>query len=100
MEQHGTYHFSFKKGLPIDAVEDTLMVAAMAVESLVGRSALKLDASFRLDKKNRRCTVDASTLAGQHLARILAGLLTQEFSESAFTVKRELPAACVAGGQR
>ena len=100
MEQHGTYHFTFKDDVPIDDIEDTLMVAAMAVESLVGRSTLKLDASFRLDKKTRRCTVDASTLAGQHLARILAGLLTQEFSESAFTVKRELPATSVAGGER
>ena len=99
MEQHGTYHFSFKKGLPIDAVEDTLMVAAMAVESLVGRSALKLDASFRLDKKNRRCTVDASTAAGQHIARVFVGLLTREFGEGAFSVKRELVVACAAGGQ-
>ena len=89
MNWFGTYRFSFSSSVPMDDVEDTLMVAVLAVESLVGRPALKLDASFRLDKRNRVCSVDAGTPAGKQIARIFAGMLVRELGENSFSVERE-----------
>ena len=85
----GTYVFSFPAELPLDAIEDTLMVAALAVESLVGRPSFKLNASFRLDKKNRTCRIDATTPAGKQIAKVFAGLVAREFGEAAYRVERE-----------
>lgn len=99
MESQSTYRIVFQRDLPVEAVEDTLMMAVMAVECLVGRPALKLEASFRLDKKLHTCTVDASTPAGQHIARVFVGLMAREFGEGSFTVERD-GAAKIAGGQQ
>jgi hypothetical protein len=41
-----------------------------------------------LDKAERTCTVDAETDVGITLARILTGLLTEEFGEEAYRVER------------
>lgn len=99
MEQTGTYRISFKPDVSLAAVEDTLVVAAIAAESLLGRATFKLDATFRLDKEARVCVVDARTIAGQHIARIFVGLLAQVLGEGVFIVEREGTIACAAGGQ-
>ena len=98
MDYEGVYRIRFKSQTPWEAVEDTLGVTAMAVESLLGRTALKLDATFRLNRADRSCVVDASTMAGRHIARIFVGLLARELGEDAFTVERTTAAVCAAGG--
>jgi len=100
MHQVDNYRILFKPEVPIDAVEDTLVVAAIAVESLLGRAAFKLDATYHLDREERLCVVDGSTAAGQHIARVLVGLMDREFGEMSFTVERDVVAAVAAGGQR
>lgn len=86
------YRYEFPPGVPIDEVEDTLMLSALAVECLHGRTQLRLDGAFRLDKEGRSCIVDARSNVGRAIARIFTGFLTREFGEDAFTVKKVIAA--------
>jgi len=88
-----SYRYEFCRDLSMQDVEESLMLAALAVECLHGRSQLRLDASFRLDKARRRCVVDARSPVGRAIACIFTGFLMREFGEEAFTVKRPLSAA-------
>ncbi|MFH1680634.1 MAG: hypothetical protein ABIH26_08325 [Candidatus Eisenbacteria bacterium] len=82
------YRFEFSETVPLERVEETLCLSALAAEGVYGRSHLRLNAAFRLDKTKRTCTVDAGTEVGETLARILTGLLTEEFGEEAYRVER------------
>ena len=83
-----TYHYTFPEQLPLSDVEDSLLLSAMAVESLYGIAAARLDMEFRLDRKERTCRVDSSTRVGDALNRIFAGFLVKQFGETAFKVRR------------
>jgi len=83
-----SYRYEFHEGVSLQEVEETLMLAALAVESLHGRSQLRLDAAFRLDKAARTCVVDARSDVGRSIARIFTGFLTREFGEDGFKVRK------------
>lgn len=85
------YHYSFKRHLSMDDVQDSLTLAVLGAEQLHGRARMRLDASFRLDRQRRSCTVDGTTAVGQDIARLLAGYLGREFGEKSFTVRRAAP---------
>jgi len=53
------YRYNFDSKVPIQDVEESLLLAVLAAESLHGRSLVRLDASFCLDSKKRSCVVDA-----------------------------------------
>jgi hypothetical protein len=82
------YRYNFAKHIPVDDIEDSLMIAALAAEALHGRAAMKQDASFCLNKKTRICTIDAETPVGCDIARILTTFITKGYGERAFTVER------------
>lgn len=96
------YKYQFREGPPIDEIGDLLFLAALAVESLHGRSSLRLDGTFQLQKPERACQVNASTQVGRDLARIFTGFLCHHFGEKAFQVQlNESPeSAPVEGGVR
>lgn len=100
MSQAESYRICFKPQVPPEAVEDTLVVSAIAAESLLGRAAFKLDAMYQFDRESGVCVINASTAAGQHIARVFVGLMAKAFGEGAFTVERDEPVACAAGGQQ
>ncbi len=83
------YRYSFSSGVSLREVEESLLLAVLATESLHGRSLVRLDASFCLDDKKQSCVVDAGTEVGRDIARIFTGFLTREFGEDAFTVERK-----------
>ena len=83
------YRYDFDSEVPIRDVEESLLLAVLAAESLHGRALVRLDASFQLDPKKRSCVVDAATEVGRAIARIFTGFLTREFGEDAFKVARE-----------
>lgn len=85
---HSVYRYSFSRLVPMDQVEAPLMLAALAAESLHGRSAMKVEASFRLNKRARTCIIDAGSKVGHDIARIFAGFLAGVFGEGAFQVER------------
>ncbi len=78
------YCYRFASELALNEVEDSLLLAAMATEGLHGRSRVRLEARFVLDRNRRECSIEAGTEVGRDLARIFTGLLTQQFGEQAF----------------
>jgi hypothetical protein len=87
MEQ-AIYRYKATDDISFKEFEKSLLLAVLAVESLHGRSAVRLGVSFYLDEKERACVVDASTGVGLDLARIFTGILAEEFGEEAFAVMR------------
>jgi hypothetical protein len=59
------YRYNFDSKVPIRDVEESLLLAVLAAESLHGRSLVRLDASFCLDSHKRSCVVDAATEVGR-----------------------------------
>ena len=82
------YRYNFNAKVPLRDVEESLLLAVLATESLHGRALVRLDASFCLDTGRRSCVVDAATEVGRAIARIFTGFLTREFGEEAFKVER------------
>jgi hypothetical protein len=82
------YRYSFSNKLDIQDIEDSLLLAVFVAECLHGRSRMRLDASFNLEKKKRSCQIDAGTEVGSCIARIFTGFLIREFSEANFRVER------------
>lgn len=85
---NGRYEYSFRRHVDIDDVQDALTLAALGAENLHGRARIRLDASFRLDRQRRRCTIDGSTMVGEDIARLFTGYLTRQFGERSFQVRR------------
>ena len=82
------YKYEFSFDVPIDEVERSLALSVLTTESLHGRTRVRLDASFCIDKEKHACIVDAGTEVGCHIASIFTGYLTREFGENAFKVRR------------
>ena len=82
------YRYSFEKDVPLQDVEESLLLAVLAAECLHGESRVRLDAGYYLDKENRACVVDASTPVGQDISKIFTGFCIREFGEDSFKVER------------
>jgi hypothetical protein len=82
------YNYGFRRHIDINDIQDTLTLAIIGAENLHGRSRVRLDGWWRLDRQRRRCVIDASTEVGETIARLFTGYLAKEFGESAFTVRR------------
>ncbi len=85
------YRYRFNENVPLRDAEESLLLAVLAVESLYGRSPVRLDAAFCLDREKRSCVVDAGSEVGRAIARIFTGFLTRQFGEDAFRVDRAAP---------
>lgn len=81
------YHYRFEPALPLQEVQDSLALAAMAAEGLHGRARVRLEARFVLSPTDRSCRIEAATAVGRDLARIFTGLLSQQFGEEGFSVE-------------
>ena len=86
-----TYRYRFNESIPLREAEESLLLAVLAVESLYGRSPVRLDAAFYLDREKRSCVVDAGSDVGRAIARIFTGFLTRQFGEESFRVERAEP---------
>jgi hypothetical protein len=83
-----TYIYSFRHHVPMDEVEGSLLLAALATESLFGRALMRMEARFRLNTKQRFCSIDGSTDIGRALACIFTGFLSREFGDRGFRLNR------------
>lgn len=81
-----TYEYRFDTKIPVQELEDTLMLSLIAVESIFGHSRVRMDGHFELDKTNHRCRIDCSNEVGTHLARIFTGYATREYGEGAVNI--------------
>ena len=59
-----TYKYRFDQSVPAQDLEDTFMLALLAVESIYGHSRVRMESRFNLDKQNRTCFIDAATKVG------------------------------------
>ena len=82
------YRYTFYEGASIEAIEDSLVLAVLATESVFGRARVRLEGRFALDREVCTCTVQAGTEVGEHIARVFTGFLSQELEERAFRVER------------
>jgi hypothetical protein len=82
------YRYTFDAKTSLTEVRDSLFLAVFSAEGVHGRTQVRLDAAFCLDEKKRACVIDAATPVGKTIAQIFTGLLTRQFGEEAFTVKR------------
>lgn len=83
------YRYRFARTVPARDIEETLMLALMAVESLHGRARLRMDGRYRFDKEQHVCEIDASTKVGADLAEIFTGYATREYGDDAVAIKQE-----------
>lgn len=82
------YSFNFSRGIPHKDVEGTFMLALLAVESLHGKEAVRMDCRFKTDFPQRRCLIGAGSQIGCELARIFAGLVTHAFGREEVRIRR------------
>ena len=82
---HDTYKYRFDESVPAQELEDTFMLAMLAVESLHGRSRVRMESRFNLDKARRTCS---------DLARIFTGFATKECGERSVLIERSQPSGC------
>ena len=82
------YRYSFEKDVPLQDVEESLLLAVLAAECLHGESRVRLDAGYYLDKESRACVVDASTPVGQDINKTFTGFCIREFGQDSFKVER------------
>jgi len=83
-----TYCYRFNESVPLREAEESLMLAVLAAECLYGRSTVRLDATFCLDRRQRCCVIEAGSEVGRAIARIFTGFLSRQFGEEAFRVER------------
>jgi len=84
----GIYRYQFREGVPLRDIEETLLLAVLAAESLHGESRVRLDAAYCIEDGKRACVIDAGTDVGRDISKIFTGLVSREFGEDAFQVER------------
>jgi len=82
------YRYRFTRSVSMQEVEQSLLLAILAVECLHGASPVRLDARYSLTEEKRACVIDATTGVGEDLNRIFTGFVIKEFGEDAFSVRR------------
>ena len=90
-----SYKYRFDQAVPAEDLEDTFMLALLAVESLHSRSRVRMEGRFTIDKQSRTCTINAATTVGRDLARIFTGFATREYGERAVRIERIASPGCV-----
>ena len=82
------YRYRFTDGVSLRDIEETLLLAVLATESLHGQSRVRMDAAYCIEDAKRACVVDASTDVGRDISRLFTGFAIREFGEDAFQVER------------
>ena len=77
------YVFTFQRSVPLDAVEDALVLAAVAAEALHDDTD---EVTHLLDRGNRTCVLDARTATGHTSLRVFLGFVTALFGDDAFRI--------------
>ncbi len=84
-----TYRYLLGADISMEDVNESLMLAILAMECLHGAARARLELSHKFDPTKRICTIDATTDIGRELNCLFAGLLMREFGSTKFTVTRE-----------
>ena len=82
------HKYSFNESIPVQELEDTFMLALIAVEILHGRYRVQEECKILMDKSNRTYVIDASTDAGNDLNLLFNGFAIKEYGEHSVKVER------------
>jgi hypothetical protein len=82
------YRLAFQIPVDMEAVEETLLLAILAVGCLYGDAAVRLDAGYAINADERIVVIDAGTETGRAVARVFIGFCTREFGDDTFSVAR------------
>jgi hypothetical protein len=82
------YRYTFQESVPVEEVEDTLVLAIIATESLHGEGQVLLDMVHTFDAPTRSCVIDAGTPVGRDVNKLFLGLVSREFGRGSFQVDR------------
>jgi hypothetical protein len=85
------YRFTFNRAVPMDDVEEALVLALLVVQILHGDARTRLGVGHAFDRKRRVCVIDATTPEGKDLSKLLVGLLIREYGADAFSVRPTRP---------
>ena len=86
------YNYRFQRDVPFEEIDDTLMLATLAVECMYGRTQIHLDARFQAHRKDNSCWIEADTEVGRNIANIFTGMMVRLFGEKSFKVERRITA--------
>ena len=78
----------FTKSVDIEAAEQTLLLAILAVACLHGEAAVRLDVGYAIDTDRRIVVIDTGTPIGRATAQVFIGFCAREFGDEAFVVVR------------
>lgn len=82
------YRLAFTIPVDMETVEETLLLAVLAVGCLHGESAVRLDAGYAIDKAYCVVVIDAASLIGRAVSRVFIGFCAREFGDDTFRVER------------
>jgi hypothetical protein len=82
------YRFEIDPLVPLADAQMSLHLALIALEGLFGPSGVRLDARYRTDEGERAIVIDGSTRVGRALVRVFTTLLSREFGDDRFVVRR------------
>jgi hypothetical protein len=85
------YRYRFGPQVQHREVEQTLRVAAVAVEGLYSTAAMNMDVCWCLSQVWRVCTIDASSDVGRDLSLIFTNFLIRQFGRESFEVEALTP---------
>lgn len=85
------FKYTFDPAVPMDEVEQAVVLSLLVVEILHGGAQARLGAGHYFDRRKRACVVDASTPEGRDLSKLLVGLLIREYGPDAFAVRPARP---------
>jgi hypothetical protein len=82
------YQYKFHDDVRFDDVEDTLLLATAAAESLHSPARMSMDLRYWSEPDNGAVIIDGGTRAGQDLAAIFTGMLRHVLPKRGVTVRR------------
>jgi len=83
------YRFRFDKSVPMEDVEKALALSTIAIESIYGEAAMRVDGVFGVDAKARTCTIDRQTDLGCDLAKVMTGFLKLSITDGCYAVEHD-----------
>jgi hypothetical protein len=79
--------YAFVPSVRMQDVEETLLLAMLAVESLHGEDRVRLETQFSVDQANSTVIIDATSDLGRTLALLFGGYARREFGAGAFLMQ-------------
>ena len=82
------YQFSFDESVNVEDAQGTFMLALVALESLHGKAAVRLDCRFRSDPAAKLFHINSGTAIGSDLAKLFTGFAINAYGYDAVCIRR------------